>query len=217
MVQRILALVVVFASLSMAGYHGSLASGQAATSSLRDLALGLARAGRATGVVVSFSEFEAINSVSGLPVPVGPARLERELAVFGKRHAEFAIEPEEQAVRLISGSAPREILESLKRPGSLSAPLEMSASAAVNHGVAYMLRQYKVMGILGSGQTPGPGCPLGAPVRLEPGPTTPLKLLDAIVLQVPGLAWLVVHVDGTADQLKVGLWCPDGMYFLAEV
>jgi hypothetical protein len=58
---------------------------------------------------------------------------------------------------------------------------------------------------------PGPECPLSLPVRIPHGSWSAIALLDTIVDQAPGLAWVVTYDPELPHaNIKVGLMCPDG-------
>lgn len=122
------------------------------------------------------------------------------------------------SVRLIRQDAPAEVLDRLTRPGITTSREQIPVAAALVEVVGSLINQRAVSGVLGSGQMPGPACPLGAPVRVAAGQATPLDTLDSLVSQVPGLSWFVLYdAERVLDPLHVGLSCQDGMYFRVQL
>jgi hypothetical protein len=95
---------------------------------------------------------------------------------------------------------------------------DVPVQAAVALRAVAALTGQDAQGIVGSGITPGPECEFDRPVRVPGGPMPFTVLLDSIVRQVPGLAWIVLYdADAPARGLKVGLLCRTGADRLTSV
>jgi hypothetical protein len=200
------------------------AATQAPDLSIKDIVIGLGQARVPAGVVMSLRDFVNAEQQSATPrrltaVPGGAASAaDASLNLFTRGHPEFALDRSAQRVRLLRKDTPAEVMRRLTRVGQTEDRPDISASAAVVQVVGTLIRQQPTAGVLGSGPTPGEGCPLNAPVKIAPQSTTALDALDGIVAQVPGLSWFVLYEEGRArEKLDVGLWCPDGMYFRVEL
>jgi len=189
-------------------------SAQKVSESIRDLVLGLAQSGRPVGAILPVTDFEIYGYKESRPLRAG----EQQLTLFAAQHPHFVVERQGQAARVIHRETPRALIELLNRPRYLRDPAKMSASAAVVHVVAALIREQPADGVLGSGQTPSRVCRIGEPVALNLGESSALQLLDSIVAQVHGLAWFVLY-DPSKDleNIELGLWCPDGMCFRVGV
>ena len=189
---------------------------QQSARSPKEVALGLARSGKAVGVVLSSSDFEGLERAarSGPPEPLE----HDDVILFERTHPEWLVQEIADTVRLIRRDAPTEIVELLNRPRYLPEAVRMSASAGLVHVVGAILMQREPGGVLGSGPAPSEKCPLNDPVVFADGPASGFDLLGSIVRQAHGLAWLVIYDqhNGTG-RFDLGLWCEDGMYFRVEL
>lgn len=189
----------------------------------RDFVLSLLRSRVPTGVVlprellygspaVGQNEFAGANS---------PGQLNTALERFNSAHARFRASNEAGVVHLRENDLPGEITAVLERSASMVRETQVSILGAVfRHGV-FAMAGYEPQSIIGSGADvrPTPECPLLAPVDVPDGPTTPTRLLDGVVRQVPGIAWIVTYgrkPDSSLD-LRVGLICSDGKHLMISV
>lgn len=201
---------------------GSAASAQIQGSrhSIKDVAISLSRATNTVGAIMSLRDFvEAEKQSAGRsPARIGDTQTaEAALTLFSRAHPEFAVQREGARIRFVRKDTPTALLHRLAYSSVAEARTSISASAAIVYVVGTPIRQQPTQGVLGSGLMPADGCPLNAPVKVAGGVTTPLDALDAIVAQVPGLAWFVLYEPSRVNEkVDVGLWCPDGMYFRVE-
>ena len=182
-----------------------------------------AGAGLHAGVVMSLTDFEngeKDGSTTGKDADAVrdmTAVFEGQLQQFTSGNPLFTIERTSGSIRLIRKDTPPDVIERLTHSGISTGRSQISASAGVVEVVGSLIRQQPMAGVLGSGLTPGPRCPLGAPVKIDAGQTTAFDALDSIVDQVPGLSWFVLFDPDRPKDLEVGLWCPDGMHFRVEL
>ncbi len=197
---------------------------QTARTSPKDVALTLAQNGIRAGAIMSLNDFsEAERSWSGpLPsVPTAPATgaaIDSTLTGFAQGHPEFLIQRTRTNVRLIRRDAPAELMQTLTLQGVAQGREQVSISAALNEVVGSLIKQRPISGVLGSGIIPGPGCPLGAPIRVSAGQVTPLDAMDNLLSQVSGLSLFVLYdADRAQEPVHIGLWCQDGSTFRLQL
>ena len=172
----------------------------------------LARHGVPAGIVASASALEAHG-----PIPSGDASLDErarfrdellsQLERFNAAGGAFRAELEDGVVHMHGVDEPAALAGRVRE-----AAVDVPALAAIVHHVAPAMSGIAPGGVAGVGLQPGPGCPVSSPVRFPAG-ITARDALDAVVKQVPGLAWVVSYGPGApAKDLKAGLLCGDGYY-----
>ena len=143
--------------------------------------------------------------------------LASSLDTFNAAKGMFRATQQEGVVHVRGLDEPVEVTSALGRYANVEQALGLPALAAVfQRGVAAM-RGYGPMAVLGSGPSPtqGPDCLLDTPVNVVEGPTTAIALLDRIVRQAPGVAWVVTYrrdSPGQRLQVNVGLLCANGAH-----
>jgi len=203
----------------------SLATIQAQTThtSPKDVAIALAKNGIRAGAIISLDEFASAErswsaARPSLLPPAAGAAVERAVSDFTQTHPQFRIERGERSVRLIRRDTPTEVLQALASARDVPAREQVSISAALVEVVGSLIKRRTVSGVLGSGGMPGPGCPLGALVRVSAGHVSPLDALDDLVSQVPGLSWFVLYdAEHAHEPVHIGLWCQDGDAFRVQL
>jgi hypothetical protein len=193
--------------------------------SVKGMSIMLAQNGFTSGAVLSVSGFMKLEAGSSGTTDTQTANarvtgdmLPGVLAGFQVQHPEFVVQHTKSSVRFVQQDAPRDVLDKLSRSGITAARDQISISAALVEVVGSLINQRSVSGVLGSGSTPGPGCPVGAPVKVTAGQATPTEALDSLVSQVPGLSWFVLYDSTRVDEpIQAGIWCQDGMYFRVQL
>ncbi len=143
-------------------------------------------------------------------------RLTSSLDLFNAAGGTFRATEVGGVVHLRSVDEPTDVTDALRRQDHTPESLELPLLGAVFRRGAATLTGSEPQAVVGSGPVPrpGPGCPLETPVHVPAGSATVVGLLDGIVRQVPGVAWVVTY-DGAANRdlkLHVGLLCSDGSH-----
>jgi hypothetical protein len=173
--------------------------------------------------VLPVSDFERLETEDATPGNVGathlnPLTIDEALRRFPQEYPDFLVRRSATSVTFIHTKAPNAVLDRLNRLGMTTAREQLSISAALVEVVGSLINRSAISGVIGSGQMPGPTCPLGAAVQVRAGQSTPIGALDNLVAQVPGVSWFVLYdSDRAAEPLHLGLWCQDGMNFRVQL
>jgi hypothetical protein len=196
---------------------------QGGQGSVRAVALGLAQRGVRTGVVLSVSDFEALKTDEAYAGNVSvthptPLTIDDTLQRFREEYPDFLVRRSATSATFVHRDAPSAVLEKLNRLGMTTTREQLSISAALVEVVGSLINGSAISGVIGSGQMPGPTCPLGAAVRVPAAQSTPIGTLDNLVAQVPGVSWFVLYdSDRAGEPLYLGLWCQNGMNFRVQL
>lgn len=128
---------------------------------------------------------------------------------------------ESGVVHIRSVEEPIEVTRALEHESEIELASGPAIGVVFRTGVT-AIRGYAPEGLLGSGgpSTPEPECPLDRRVELPKGRMTAMGVLDAIVRQVPGMAWVVTYRRVPASpslEMKLGLLCSNGRYLTISV
>jgi hypothetical protein len=177
------------------------------------LAYALARRGVPAGLIVPHE-----TSPDTRGPALGDEPLANALARFNRENTEFAATDDNGIVHIRPRARPAAIdhwlTRSLQRPESVAYSLEAAVHAT---GELLWNGVFKCRGSVGSYLGGRAHC-LDLRVRVAAGQTSPLRVLDAIARQHPGISWVVTYDSydtASADDLRVGIVCPGGGNLLA--
>lgn len=140
------------------------------------------------------------------------------LDLFNRATGAFRALQKDGVVHVRSLEEPVEVTTALEREVRFAGALSVPAISAVVRHVVAALRGEEIGGIVGGGMLPGPECGVNQRVTVPEGPATPTAILDAIVLQAPGLAWIATYrPDAPKEYLELGLMCGDGSWVSMNV
>jgi len=121
----------------------------------------------------------------------------------------------EPVIRIARRERPREVDEALASPVQTDGqPLSIGRAIFIVPRRALNGELHGVMG----GSVPSPACELEREVRLDDRPHTLRQFLDAVILQAPGVGWVLAWDPANPrDTLSLGVVCADGSWSLLGV
>lgn len=205
------------------GAGGALCLGDDAQPNPAEYTALLAQNGVPSGLVVA-DHF--LGARRGLPRPESPLTIKgafrdslfSRLELFNRATGSFRALQKDGVVHVRSLEEPAEVTTALEGEVRFAGAVSVPAVSAVIMHVVAAIRGQEVEGIVGGGMLPGPECGVNQRVTLPEGPATPTAVLDAIVLQAPGIAWIATYrPDAPKEHLELGLICADGSWVSMNV